>query len=264
MSSPAEIYESFMVPSLFGPAASHMLRLAQPQPRERVLDLACGTGIIAREVASHVGPQGHVVGLDLNPDMLAVAGTVAEREELEITWQECRAEQTPFPDGSFDLVLCQHGLQFMPDRRQVLNEAHRVLANDGRMVLSVWRTFEHNPFPKALDDAVFRHIGVPTIKAAFSLGDENELRTLLSDAGFREIVIEPASIRSRFPDPDRYVDLQVQAAAAAVPAMQQMDAGARDQLTTAIRDDMKVPVSEHTEDGHLVIPFQAHVVLARC
>src|SRR5688500_16303236 len=102
MSYPAESYENFMVPALFAPWSAHLIRSANVQPGEHVLDVACGTGIVARRIAPQVGSLGMVVGLDLNPNMLSVAGAAAEREGLAIEWRTGPAEQLPFPDGSFD------------------------------------------------------------------------------------------------------------------------------------------------------------------
>ena len=121
-SNPAETYERFMVPPLFAPAAERLLDIARPRPGERVLDVGCGTGIVARSVASRLGAAGTVIGLDLSPGMLEVARLMSEQEGLTIAWHEGRAEALPFPDGSFDLVLCQFALMFFADRRQALRE----------------------------------------------------------------------------------------------------------------------------------------------
>src|SRR5262245_13390178 len=110
MRNPAETYESYMVPTLFAPWASLLVQSANPQPGEHVLDVACGTGVVARHVAPRIGSGGKVSGLDLNPNMLTVARTAAEREGLAIEWHEGQAEKLAFPDGSFDLVLCQFAL----------------------------------------------------------------------------------------------------------------------------------------------------------
>src|SRR5262245_42875121 len=128
MSNPAETYESFMVPTLFAPWAERLIQAANPQPGERVLDVGTGTGIVARRVAPRVAPNGTVVGLDLNPKMLAVARTARDGQGLGIEWREGAAEQIPFPAHSVDLVLCQFALMFFADRRAALREMHRVLA----------------------------------------------------------------------------------------------------------------------------------------
>src|SRR6476620_5853359 len=113
--SAREVYERELVPVIFGVWAPILVELAQPRPGERVVDVACGTGIVARIAATRVGPTGVVVGVDLNPGMLSVARSVAStdpRSSAPIQWQEASADKMPLPDSSFDVVYCQLGLQF--------------------------------------------------------------------------------------------------------------------------------------------------------
>jgi ubiquinone/menaquinone biosynthesis C-methylase UbiE len=124
--SAAEIYERHMVPAIFGPWAEDLLALATPLPGERVLDVACGTGVVARLVAQRVGPSGTVVGFDLNPGMLTVARSLPPPSGARIEWREGNVSAIPLPDATFDLVLCQQGLQFFPDRSAALREMRRV------------------------------------------------------------------------------------------------------------------------------------------
>jgi ubiquinone/menaquinone biosynthesis C-methylase UbiE len=117
----AETYERALIPAVFAAWAPLVVALADPRPGERVLDVACGTGVVTRLVAKQVGHAGNVVGLDLNPGMLAVAASRAANEpptSAPMTWQEASATQMPFPDAAFDIAYCQLGLQFFPDRRQ--------------------------------------------------------------------------------------------------------------------------------------------------
>ncbi|WP_456822246.1 class I SAM-dependent methyltransferase [Bradyrhizobium sp. USDA 4502] len=115
----AETYEDALVPAVFAPWAPLVVALADPRAGERVLDVACGTGVVARLAAQRVGPAGSVTGLDLNPGMLAVAASIAAARpttSAPITWQEASATNMPLPAGTFDVVYCQLGLQFFPDR----------------------------------------------------------------------------------------------------------------------------------------------------
>jgi ubiquinone/menaquinone biosynthesis C-methylase UbiE len=117
--SAPEVYERELVPAVFGVWAPILVELAQPRPSERVLDVACGTGVVARIAATRVGPSGTVVGIDLNPGMLSVARSVVSPDTRfggQLQWQEASADKLPFPDGSFNVVYCQLGLQFFTDR----------------------------------------------------------------------------------------------------------------------------------------------------
>ena len=93
MKNPAESYENYMVPALFAPWASRLVRSANPRPGERVLDLACGTGIVARSIALRIGSEGSITAIDLSPSMLAIGRAAAENESLDIEWHQGRAEQ---------------------------------------------------------------------------------------------------------------------------------------------------------------------------
>ncbi|HET8576256.1 MAG TPA: class I SAM-dependent methyltransferase, partial [Methylomirabilota bacterium] len=207
----AEIYERALVPAVFSAWAPLVIELANPQPGARVVDVACGTGVVARLVARRVGPTGQVVGLDLNPGMLAVAASIVSNEPAttgRIRWQEANATKMPLPDAAFDIVYCQLGLQFFPDRPAALREMFRVLAPGGRLGLMVWRGIEHSPGFAALAEALARH-GSPEaagiMRAPFGLADAEELRSLIAAAGFGDITIRPVPGTVRFPSVVRFV-----------------------------------------------------------
>lgn len=260
--NPAETYESYMVPTLFGPWASCLVQSANPQPGERVLDVGCGTGIVARRVAPCVGPRGQVVGLDLNPHMLTVARAAAAREGLSIDWHEGRAEQLPFDEGSFDLVLCQFALMFFVDRAAAISEMHRVLSDGGRLAIAVWQRLDRHPFYQALHDAIEQRLGMSGVQDIFALGDADELRALLTDAGFRNVSIEPVSMTARFPDPESFLAGEIDVDTAAIPSMQHLDAQARQDIAAAIRQDLAGPLRDATNGDQIVIQFHAHVIRA--
>lgn len=154
MPNPAETYERSIVPYLFRPWAQVLLDRASVQPGERVLDVACGTGIVAREAAKIVGSAGQAVGVDVNPAMLAVAQEAAAGEGISVEWRESDASDLPFSDESFDAVFCQQGLQFFPQRDSATRKMHRVLVPGGRALVSVWRDLELHPFFAALDQVM--------------------------------------------------------------------------------------------------------------
>jgi ubiquinone/menaquinone biosynthesis C-methylase UbiE len=262
MSNPAETYERYMVPAFFGPWASRLLEWAAPGPGERVLDVASGTGVVARQAAPIVGRSGHVVGVDFSPHMLAVAREAARGDGLAIEWREGRAEALPFADGSFDLVLCQFALMFFADRSAAVAEMLRVLRPGGRAGLSVFQPLDRHPFYETLHEAILRRLGASGVEDIFSLGDAATLQALMAAAGFRRVEIEPVRMTARFPDPDAFLAGEIDVDTASVPSMQHLDPAARKALAAAIREEMEGPLREHVEDHHVVLPFHANFVRA--
>lgn len=154
--SAAELYQRYLVPAITTKWADDLVHRAQLRAGEDVLDVACGTGVVARLAAKKVTP-GHVTGLDLNSRMLAVARNVSNGGE-PISWKEGSALDLPFPSGHFDVILCQLGLQFFPDQPKALREMRRVVLDSGRVALSVYSPIERTPgadaFVRALDEVL--------------------------------------------------------------------------------------------------------------
>lgn len=153
-------------------------------------------------------PTGRVVGLDLNSGMLNTARAMPIPEGITIEWREGNASALPFPNASFDVVCCQQGLQFFPDRPAALRDMHRVLAPNGRLALAVWRGLEHQPFYAALTEALERYVSseaAASLRAAFTLRDRNDIRALVAEAGFRDIRIRIRSRLTRYPSLAEYV-----------------------------------------------------------
>ena len=263
MSYLAESYERFMVPSLFEPWATYLVQRANPQLGEHVLDIACGTGIVARKVAPHVGSRGIVIGLDVNPDMIDMARIAAERAHIEIQWHTGPAEQLPFPDENFDLILCQFGLMFFTDRNAALKEIHRVLRKDGRVVLSVWQGLDRHPFYQTLHNVSLRHFGKSSVETVFSLGNSDELHRLLTDCGFRQVAIGPMSITAHFPRPEEFLAWEIDIDPAEAPALRNLDKEAQQAIMTAARQDMQSPLEEVMQENEVVLEFHAHIAQAR-
>lgn len=264
VTNPAETYERFMVPVLFAPWADWLVERAAPKSGNDVLDVACGTGIVARRIAPVVGAEGTVVGLDISPDMLDVARSAAGDAGLEIEWRQGAAEALPFPDGAFDLAVCQFALMFFEDRPAALAEMRRVLRPEGRVVISVWQGLDRHPFYRALDDVIRQRLGTSGIGQIFGMGDVDELRTLMERAGLRDVGIEQVTMPARFPEPDLFLAGEIDVDTAAIPSMQVLDPGQRQEIVAAIRDDMEGPLREVIEGDAVVMPFHAHLVAARC
>ena len=154
--NPAENYERFFVPAIGAPLARELMETAELRPGERVLDVACGTGGVTRLAATRGGPGGSVAGLDVNPGMLAVARSVTPAN-AQVQWHEASAEAMPLPDESFDVVLCQLGLQFVPDESAALREMRRGLVPGGRLIMSL--PGEMPPLYIVARQALERHFG---------------------------------------------------------------------------------------------------------
>lgn len=262
--SAPELYERYLVPAITALWAADLVERAAPLPGERVLDVACGTGIVARLAAQRMG-TGRVVGLDINSGMLAVARALPGVAGLPIEWQEGSVLEMRFPDSSFDVVLCQLGLQFFPDRPAALREIWRVLAPGGRLALSVFSPIERTPAANALANALDRHLGSgasKTKRTEHSLADPNELRSLVTNAGFRDVTIRTATQQIRFPSAREYVRLQLAATpmAALVSGMENQERGA---LVEAIAGEVTMAVQGDAAESELTFPQEAHVVFAR-
>lgn len=196
--SPAEIYEELFVPALFRQWGDILAAAADLQPGERVLDVACGTGVAALAAVERVGPTGRVTGLDANGDMLAVA----RRKSAQVQWREGRAEALPFADASFDAVLSQFGLMFFEDRAAALREVLRVLRPGGRLAVAVWGALESSAGYKALGDLVRCLFGdrvAQAFCAPFALGDPERLLALCAEAGIRDAQVSQRLGTVRFP-----------------------------------------------------------------
>jgi ubiquinone/menaquinone biosynthesis C-methylase UbiE len=185
------------------------------QPGTRVLDVACGTGVVARLAASYVGERGRVTALDLNGGMLAVGRSLPLPKGAPVAWCEGSANALPFDEGEFDVVLCQLGLQFFPDRRAALREMRRVLAAAGRIGASVYTSIDRNPAANALADAVDKYLGARASvakRSEHSLADPDELCGLFNAAGFAEVQLQTVTQTMRFPSVENWVEIQFAAA----------------------------------------------------
>ena len=249
-------------PPSFGPCAKNLIQVADPKPGERILDVGCGTGIVARQVAERLRSRGMVTGLDLSPNMLAVARTAATREGLAIEWREGHAEQLPFSDNSFDLILCQFALMFVPNKAGALAEMRRVVAENGRVLISVWQSLVRHPFYRTLHEIIQQRMGMSTLQDIFALGDVDELRALAVEAGFWRVEIEPFSLTARFPNPDAFIAGEIEVDTAAIPSMQHLNAPDREAIVAEIAADMQLPLRKVTYDNHVALVFHGHIMSA--
>ena len=183
--SAPELYQKYLVPAITMKWAEDLVGRAQPEAGESVLDIACGTGVVARLAARRM-TRGRVTGLDLNKGMLAVARGLPT-EGVAVEWIEGSALDLPFPAGQFDLILCQLGLQFFPDQNRALVEMRRVLSPSGRVALSVYSQIERTPGTHAFALALDRVLGPDASRVKrgeHSFDTPDQLRHLMVDAGF--------------------------------------------------------------------------------
>ena len=202
----AELYEQYAVPYVLGPWAAELVELAALREGDCVLDLACGTGVVARLAAPRVGTTGRIIGLDLNAGMIAVARTLAVPSGPPIVWIEGSAMAMELPDASIDVILCQQGLQFFPEKLAALREMHRVIVPGGRVLLSVWRS--SGPYNTAVGDALERHVDMATAtkyRANRTVPHAEELHSLLVEAGFRDVHVRSSTMVIRLPPMEQFV-----------------------------------------------------------
>ena len=203
----ASVYEEFFVPALFQQWAPVLASAAELQPGQRVLDVACGTGVLAREAARRVGAA-TVCGLDRNPAMLAVAGRVAP----DIHWRPGRAEELPFEADAFDAVVSQFGLMFFDDPAAGLGEMRRVLCPGGALAVAVWARLEEAPGYAAMAELLRRLFGERValeLRVPFQLGDRDRLAAVLRAGGWPDADIATVSGVARFPSLNEWLHTDV-------------------------------------------------------
>ncbi len=201
----AELYQSFFVPSIATPVSGELLRTATLQPGTRVVDVACGTGVVTRAAAEQVGPTGSVTGIDVAPDMIAVAKATAAGG-APITWQEADAASLPLPDAFYDVALCQMGLMFMEDRAGALAELHRVLVPGGRVVINTPGRIQ--PLFEAMEQAIADNLDPRLgafVSAVFSMHDPSVLADLLREAGFTDVASKEYTATFDLPGPAEFL-----------------------------------------------------------
>ena len=198
----ASNYERYFVPALAAPLAIDLVDAASLTPGERVLDLACGTGVVARVAAERLGTA-TIAAADVNPAMIEVARSIEAGSPIR--WHQARAEALPFADAAFDTVLCQMGLQFFSDKLLALSEARRVLRAGGRFLASV-----PAPIPSvfAILTEQFERHGLQSaagfVRQVFSLGDA-QFEELLNRAGFADISVTASEKVLKLPAPDDFL-----------------------------------------------------------
>ncbi len=253
-----EMYEQELVGPLFRPWVEPMLEAVELATGDHVLDVACGTGIVARLAKERVGETGRVVGVDLSPAMLAVARRVAPG----IDWREGDARALPLGDDErFDVVVCQQGLQFFPDRLTAARQMHRALEARGSLAVSTWRPDEEIALVRELRRVAERHLGA-VVDRRHSFGEAGPLEALLREAGFRDVRSKTLSRTIRFKDGSVFVRLNAIALVGMSTASKEMSDEERGRTVAAITRDSAEVVLPYTDETGLAFELSTNVATA--
>ena len=256
-STPGEIYERDLVPAMLAGWAGALLDLVEPKPGERLLDVACGTGVVARRAVALLGVGGQVVGLDMNAEMLMVA----RARDPSLEWHEGNAMALPFADHVFDVVVCQQGLQFFPDPGAALGQMRRVLASGGRLGVAVWGPLESSPGHHALVRALERHVGAEAaamMSTPFRLGDAQAVQSRVEAAGFLTVHVRTEQRAARFPSTEAFTRGVLGGGTLA-------RAGVRvsGEALAAVIGDVDQALNRYAQADGLGFPMTSHLILGR-
>jgi ubiquinone/menaquinone biosynthesis C-methylase UbiE len=244
-------YEQYLVPVLFDPLAEALLAAARPVQGRRVLDVACGTGVVARRVATTAAV---VTGVDVNPAMLALAARLLPR----VQWVHGDAVSLPLTDRSYDAAFCEQGLQFTSEPAQAVRELRRVLTPGGQTALAVWCDASRAPGFDALATVLDRHGGPGHLmRAPFRLGDATTVRALLESAGFTDVRCTTCIVAARFPSVREFFLRQIAASPLAQPLAAMTTA-----THNAMIDDLSVSLADRIDDDGLLFPAESHIFVA--
>ena len=250
----AKAYEALFVPALFGRWAARVVDAANLVAGQSVLDVACGTGVLAREVLA--GPTGYVAGLDPSAGMLAVAKKLSP----SVDWRLAMAESMPFTDTSFDAVVSQFGLMFM-DCDRAIHEMLRVLKPNGLLVVAVWDTVQHIPAYAAeivLLERVAGTHAADALRAPFVLGDRERLAETFNDAGAKSVVITTPNGVAQFPS------IRVMVEADLRGWLPVKGVNLPEELISRILAEAEEVLAPYvTDDGRVRFDAPAHIVTAR-
>lgn len=250
--APAEVYEERFVPAVFSRWPAVVCDRAGVDRGQRVLDVACGTGILAREAAARVGSDGRVAGLDPNDEMLAVA----RRSAAPVSWHAGRAESMPFDDACFDRVVSQFGCMFFEDRNAAMREMRRVLVPGGRLTIAVCGALDRSPGYAVFAELLHRLFGASVaeaFRAPFVLWDPGALSRPALDAGFLDVTVDHHAEPVRFASADALVDAEG-------ACIWTLGGVLDDEQLTRLRIEARQALAPFTRDGRLEFPMPAQIL----
>ena len=256
---PSELYERLLVPGKFLPWAEELVRIGNPQPGNKILDVACGTGTVTRLIPPYVGVSGRTTGLDFNADRLEIAASLPLTSGSAIEWKVGDACDLPFRDAEFDMVFCQQGLQFFADEDAALCELHRVLEPHGRLAMTVWA--DPSDFFMSLAGALSRHvsdaIGQQSL-APFVYAGLNALPARMSEIGFADINIQSLTVPRERTDPGSAIPKEIMGNPVGPEVL-----GKGPEIMAKIVRDVLADMSNYQRGDKLVVPQSANLVVAR-
>lgn len=254
-----QMYEARLVGPLFRPWAEMTVEELALSPGESLLDLACGTGIVARVARERLGDAAHIVGVDLSLDMLAVARSISPG----IDWREGDAGALPLREGErFDALICQQGLQFFPDKPAAATEMRRALKKGGRLAVTTWRSDDEIPFFQELREVAERRLGA-IADMRYSFGDATALETLLRDAGFQNVRVRTVSRIIRFEDGASFLRLNAMALVGMSSSGKTFSDEARNDVVEMIVGDSVSVMSSYTSATGLAFELSTNLATAR-
>jgi ubiquinone/menaquinone biosynthesis C-methylase UbiE len=255
----SEIYERLLVGPLFRPFAEDLIGRLNPGADDRLLDVACGTGIVARVARERMGQAAQIVGVDASPLML----DVARRIDPLTDWRQGNATALPIADHErFTLLTCHQGLQFFPDKAMAVWEMRRVLMPNGRVAIGTWRPLDECAMFRELHPIAERHLG-PVVDARHSFGDADAISRLLSDGGFQDVHVETVTRDVRMADAPVFARLNATALASMSDTGKAMTDADRQQVIERIAADSAATIAKYVKEGDLVFELSSNVASAR-
>jgi ubiquinone/menaquinone biosynthesis C-methylase UbiE len=250
------MHETYLVPAIYAQWAHWLVDLAKIELGHDMLDVCCGTGVLARAAKLEAGPSGQVTGLDPSEKMLESA----RRKSEGIDWKQGEVDALPFENNQFDRVMCQFSLMFIPCRIATIKEMLRVCKPDGRVVLAVWAPMNHSKAYCALIDLIKRHAGLRTawkVSSPWSLGTPGTMDALLLTTGVNEYHCHERVGQARFPSMKSFIDTHLQL----VGELENMDADVYQGLLSAADTELHQFL---LPNGQLVAKLDANIFILSC
>ena len=253
----AEIYETQKIPFVFGPLAEATIKAIELPEDGHILDVACGTGIVPRTLAKHLTGKGQIVGTDLNPAMVTVAQRLMPECKHQVKWYSCDVVDLPFEDEEFDLVFCQQGLQFFPDKAGAVAEIYRVIKPGGIFAPACWCKI--SPLFQAVSDSLKKRVSDKSAFQAlvpFSFREREVISSLLTAAGFKMIKTTSLQLQRPLQPPREAIRREILAS----PYEQElMDKG--EETIEGVINDVELALAPYRQGENLLVPQESNLFI---